>query len=173
MNFRNPASKKDLDGRVDFPGPVGERVHKTGDFAIDEGHQSPRLPSRKFRRRGQSAGTCSTRFVEPPNAACVIIAFLHRGIGDDVTLMRVPDSSNVISASADAAAMSIHDRMSGWSERGMTNREADRLSPTTLRRGAVPRNWQPPPGVARRGIRVSAARSSVPSSTITNRTPIV
>ena len=111
----------------------------------------------------------SSRFVEPPTAACTIMAFRTAA---SVTMSRVvrPRAASDVNARAERRAMSSQ---IGCPEGASAVCGSDRpsASPTTWDVAAVPRNWQPPPGEPHARQPRSAARSSV-SSPCANRAPM-
>ena len=106
------------------------------------------------------AGMCSSRFVEPPNAACTTIALRTRRVGEDVAHRgcRAPRAPSARAAERRAMSSQI-----GWPDGASAECGSDRpsASPTTCDVAAVPRNWQPPPGDAQARQPESAASSSV------------
>ena len=101
---------------------------------------------------------CSSRFVEPPNAAWTAIALRIDGVGEDVprrqpaaapaAARRGPSGGPCRARSAGPTAPAPSAAASGPS-----------ASPTTCDVAAVPRNWQPPPGLAQARQPSSAASS--------------
>ncbi len=113
---------------------------------------------------------CSSRLVEPPNAAWTTIALrMAASVRTSASLM--PRSRSDQSASALRRAMSSQ---IGWPEGASAEwgSESPSASPTTCDVAAVPRNWQPPPGEAQARQPNSAASSRL-SSPWANRAPIV
>ncbi len=92
-----------------------------------------------------TAGRCSSRLVEPPNAAYTTMA-LCSACSVSRSPVRSPASASATSASAERRAMSSH---TGSPEGARAACGRDRPSPsaTTWAVAAVPRNWQPPPGL--------------------------
>jgi len=84
------------------------------------------------------AGRCSSRFVEPPNAACTTIALATAA---SVTTSRtaIPRRASVTSARAERRAMSIQ---IGWPDGASAECGSDSpsASPMTCEVAAVPRN---------------------------------
>ena len=105
-----------------------------------------------------SAGMCSSRLVEPPNAACTSIAFSSAcGVRMAASVSRRAASRT--RARADCRAISSQtgspDGLSALCGSARPNASA-----TTCAVAAVPRNWQPPPGVPQARQPSSAASSS-------------
>jgi len=113
---------------------------------------------------------CSSKFVDPPNAAWTTIALR---IAASVTMSFVvnPRFSNSTTARAERVAMSVQTGSpdGASAECGKDNPNA---SPTTCAVAAVPRNWHPPPGEAQARQPASAA-SCNDISPCENRAPIV
>ena len=77
---------------------------------------------------------CSSRFVEPPNAACTAIALRIAAGREDVARRAMPRSASATSARADRAGHVEPDRLARRRERGVRQRQAERLA-DDLRRG--------------------------------------
>lgn len=101
---------------------------------------------------------CSSRLVEPPNAAWTTIALW---IESAVRMSRIarPERLNAIRAAAERAATSAH---TGWPDGASAEcgTAMPSASATTCEVAAVPRNWQPPPGLAHAAQPSSAASST-------------
>ena len=106
-----------------------------------------------------TAGRCRIRLVEPPKAACTTMALRTEA---SVRMSRIfrPRASSASAARAERRAISSQ---MGCPEGASAECGSDMpsASPTTCEVAAVPRNWQPPPGVAQARQRFSAAASSV------------
>ena len=105
------------------------------------------------------AGKCSSRFVDPPKAACSTIALRTAA---SVSTSRIPRPSACSRFSARALRVAASSQ-TGWPEgaSAVCGSESPRPSPTTCAVAAVPKNWQPPPGEAHARQPISAAYSSV------------
>ena len=115
------------------------------------------------------AGVCSSRFVEPPHAACTTMAFSKAAsvrMSCDVT----PRFSDMTSAFAERRAMSSHAPVPEGDSAPCVIASPS-ASATTWDVPAVPRNWHPPPGEAQARQPMSWAYSSV-TSPWANRAPI-
>ena len=113
---------------------------------------------------------CSSKFVEPPKAACRAIAFL-KAAGVRMSFNAKPFCFIATTASADRVAMSSQ---TGWPDGA--NAECGTAMPiasaTTCDVAAVPKNWQPPPGEAH-ALQPNSVASSSESMPCENRAPIV
>ena len=116
------------------------------------------------------AGTCSSRLVEPPNAACTSNAF---STASRVRMRDsgVPVAASRTSASAERRAMSVHTG-SPEGASALCGNAIPSASAITCEVAAVPRNWQPPPGEpqARQPIAAACSRSISPCA---KRAPMV
>src|SRR3984885_2435542 len=103
------------------------------------------------------AGICRRRFVDPPKAAWTIMALL---IDASERMSEVPRLSRRMRRMARAERRAASSQM-GWPEgpRAECGRARPRASAMTCEVAAVPRNWQPPPGVAQARQPISAADS--------------
>ena len=89
------------------------------------------------------AGMCSSRFVEPPKAACTSMAF------STAASVRIwptvnPSASRRCKAAADRLASSSHTGSPDGAS-ALCGTASPSASATTCDVAAVPRNWQPPP----------------------------
>ena len=105
------------------------------------------------------AGMCSSRLVDPPNAACTAIALR---IAASVRMSRVVRRRAIIRSTARADRRATSSQI-GWPEgaSALCGTARPSASATTCDVAAVPRNWQPPPGDAHARQPSSAASSSV------------
>ena len=106
------------------------------------------------------AGTCSSKLVEPPQAAWTTMALRIEAS------VRISASSAILRSASCAKARALRWAMSsqiGWplGARAEWGSDIPSASPTTWLVAAVPRNWQPPPGLAQARQPNSAAASSV------------
>jgi hypothetical protein len=92
------------------------------------------------------AGVCSSRFVLPPNAANTASA-LRNAASVRTCFVWMPRFVRCSSVVAERFAMSSQ---IGWPDGDSAECGSDRpsASPITCDVAAVPRNWQPPPGLA-------------------------
>ena len=93
-----------------------------------------------------TAGTCSSRLVDPPKAACSTMA-LRMAASVNTSLVPTPSCTIRNIARAERAAASSQ---TDWPDgaNALCGSDSPSASPTTCDVAAVPRNWQPPPGVA-------------------------
>ena len=105
------------------------------------------------------AGRCRIRLVEPPNAACTIMA-LRMEASVRMSRIRMPRCSIDSTARADRRAISSQMGCPDGASAACVSVNPS-ASATTCDVAAVPRNWQPPPGDAHARHRFSAASSSV------------
>ena len=116
------------------------------------------------------AGMCSSRLVEPPNAAWTTIA-LRTAASVRMSRVVMPRVVQRAPARGPSARGQVEpDRLAGRGE-GRVRQRQPSASPTTCDVAAVPRNWQPPPGEAQARQPSSAASSSV-ISPCAKRAPI-
>src|ERR1017187_1259755 len=105
------------------------------------------------------AGMWRMRLVDPPKAAYTTRALRTE---ESVRMARMASerAGGESGARADRGAISVQ---MGWPEGESAEWASDmpRASPTTWEVAAVPRNWQPPPGVAQARQSISEAASSV------------
>ena len=80
------------------------------------------------------AGTCSSRFVDPPNAACTTIALRSAACGQDVARRRMPRVRSVDQRPRRAPRHVEPDRLAGRRQRGVRQRQAERLADHLRRR---------------------------------------
>ena len=90
------------------------------------------------------AGRCSSRFVDPPNAACTTIA-LRTAWSVTISRVAMPRAPRRTIARAERRAMSSQIGCPEGAS-ALCGSESPSASPTTCEVAAVPRNWQPPPG---------------------------
>ena len=102
---------------------------------------------------------CSSRFVEPPNAACSSIAF-SSAAGVRIADSGVRAACRRSSARAERRAMSSQIGSPDGAS-ALCGSVSPNASATTCDVAAVPRNWQPPPGVPHARQPMSAASSTV------------
>ncbi len=114
------------------------------------------------------AGRWIIRFVDPPNAACTVMAF-RTDASVRISRVWMPRRSSSSTARADRRAISLQIGCPDGANAACVNVNPS-ASPTTCDVAAVPRNWQPPPGDAHARHRFSAACSSV-ISPCANRAP--
>ena len=149
---------------------VGQRIDQARHPAVDGGPVLDRRPAQPGVRK-RSAGMCSSRFVEPPNAAWTVMALRKAAsvrmccVCDLARLQIVPRPGP---SGGPCRARSVG-RTAPGAECGSDRPSA---SPTTCDVAAVPRNWQPPPGEAQARQPSSAACSSV-ISPCAKRAPMV
>ncbi len=166
-HLRHASCKKHLHRR-EILRPIRQRVHKPRNLRFTSAQSS--TVGRFNPAENATAGRCSSRFVDPPNAACSTIAFL---IAASVSTSRTPIFNWCIRISARAERFAASSHI-GWPEgaSAVCGSASPNASPTTCAVAAVPRNWHPPPGLAQARHPTSAAYSSV-ICFCANRAPMV
>src|SRR5262245_11933702 len=92
------------------------------------------------------AGTCNNKLVDPPQAACTIMALvIDASTNTSLSLMPRSTSDHRACALRVAPSSQIGCPLGAKAECGS---EIPSASPTTCEVAAVPKNWQPPPGDA-------------------------
>ena len=89
------------------------------------------------------AGMCSSRFVEPPNAACTSIAF-STAAAVRIWPIEMPSRCSRCSATAERVASSSQTGSPDGAS-ALCGSAMPSASATTCDVAAVPRNWHPPP----------------------------